>query len=206
MFLGVAIHGRSRATARAVAVSGRFVASESGPVATVANASWDQSASSNFVPESVPGSAGRVGIGWLPGVLRTPNAPAGVSRQRAVVHATAAYPGLASPPVGIGSHGIVHLRKERVVSKPRYDVWAIRSTGDEPELRLETDGVPYAAIMHGGWIARQSGQEGAVSVWVQGPEGILWAAGRKARELEEAGYEVVKDGHDVGLVKEPQRG
>lgn len=61
-------------------------------------------------------------------------------------------------------------------------IWARRYSGDEVVLRFE--GTEESAVAKAEWIAHQSGQDGAVSVWVADAEGQpIWAAGEKAREL-----------------------
>lgn len=77
-------------------------------------------------------------------------------------------------------------------SEPQFEVVAIRYSGDAEELRYA--GPAQHAVDEAAWIARQRGEHGAVSVWVQGEGRIIWAAGEKARALAAQGIEIERGG------------
>lgn len=78
-----------------------------------------------------------------------------------------------------------------------FRVWAVRYSGDDAELRGAFD-AKGPAIDLAIWIARKSGPEGAVSVYVIAPDGGLpYAAGHMAAALREAGAKLDGSGHEI---------
>jgi hypothetical protein len=74
----------------------------------------------------------------------------------------------------------------------RWSAWAKGGSEDTAWERFR--GAEGPARREAVRIARASGAEGAVSVWVQDPKGhIVWCAGEKANELREAGYVIDGD-------------
>lgn len=69
-----------------------------------------------------------------------------------------------------------------------YLVWAVTHTGDKPAIRDYFDS-SESARLEAVRIARSGLPDGAVSVWIEAPDGsIPWAAGLKARELDRDTY------------------
>lgn len=68
------------------------------------------------------------------------------------------------------------------MADPVFELWARSSGEDRPWLR-ET-GIEGELRSEGARLARASGEEGVMSVWVQAPDGsVVWSAGEKWAEL-----------------------
>lgn len=73
-----------------------------------------------------------------------------------------------------------------------FQVWARRATEERASLRCSL--AFFAdAVNEAQWIARASGHDGAVSVWVEERGRVIWAAGEKATEIDAAATPPDKD-------------